>query len=131
MPMVPTFISGEGGFGGLLRGGLDLIGDIFGRGQSGGFGLGRSLFPERGEQPMNIPLTGQALVAQGATCISPRASTSLRLPATVHVPTTDAAGNTKITTYKNMGRCLLYSGDLAAAKRVRRVAGKARRSGGR
>lgn len=36
-----------------------------------------------------------------------------------------------LVTYKNMGRCVLFSGDLTAAKRVRKVAGKARRAKGR
>ncbi len=63
-------------------------------------------------------------------CISPRLSQTMRLPSRVDVPTTDAAGNLRFTTFKNMGRPLLWSGDVAAAKRVRRVASKARRARG-
>lgn len=71
------------------------------------------------------------VVAQGSTCITPRTTTSRRLPARVDVQTVDAAGNPKVTTYKNMGRAILFQGDLAACKRVKKVAGRARRAGGR
>lgn len=37
----------------------------------------------------------------------------------------------RLMTYKNMGRCVLFSGDLSAAKRVRKVAARARRAKGR
>jgi hypothetical protein len=37
----------------------------------------------------------------------------------------------KVYTYKNMGRPVLYSGDLAASKRVRKVAARARRASGK
>ena len=69
---------------------------------------------------------------QSAACITPRMTGSVRLPSRVDVPTVDASGNQRFTTFKNMGRPLLWSGDLAAAKRVRKVAAKARRRvGGR
>lgn len=55
-----------------------------------------------------------------------------RLPASHVVPYTSASGQTKYATYKNMGRPVLFSGDYAAARRVKKVASKARRySGGR
>jgi hypothetical protein len=63
-------------------------------------------------------------------CISPRQSTSMRLPSRVDVPTMDSSGNLRFTVFKNMGRPLLFSGDVAAAKRVRRVAARARRARG-
>ena len=68
----------------------------------------------------------------GVGQIVPQQSTSTRLPSTVHVPYHTATGQGKIATYKNMGRAILFTGDLAAARRVRRVASKARsRLGGR
>ena len=71
------------------------------------------------------------IVPQGATCIVPRAGTSMRLPSRVDVPVQDARGNVRFTTFKNMGRPVLWTGDFAAAKRVKKIAGRARRSGGR
>lgn len=64
--------------------------------------------------------------------IQPTNSCSRRFPATVQMMTTTASGAPKVVTYKNMGAAVLFSGDFAAAKRVKRVAAKAkRRSGGR
>ena len=62
--------------------------------------------------------------------IVPRMTQSLRLPSRVDVPMPDRYGNVKYYTFKNMGRPLLYQGDLAACKRVRRVASRAKRSRG-
>ena len=64
--------------------------------------------------------------------IEPTAGTcGNRMPSSVTVPYS-VNGKTKYAHYKNMGRPVLYSGDYAAAKRVKRVASKARRrSGGR
>jgi hypothetical protein len=69
---------------------------------------------------------------QGAVCISPRATGSFRLPARVDVPVPNKDGTMRFTTYRNMGAPVLFAGDFAAAKRVKRVGAKARRrSGGR
>jgi hypothetical protein len=55
-----------------------------------------------------------------------------RMPASFTVPYEDSQGRTKYAHYRNQGRVMLYSGDLAAVKRVKRVAAKARRRvGGR
>lgn len=62
--------------------------------------------------------------------IVPRQTMSMRLPSRVDVPMTDSAGNVRFHTFKNMGRPLLYQGDLAACKRVRRVASRAKRARG-
>ena len=67
----------------------------------------------------------------GGGQIRPAAHCSTSLPSRVDIPTVDARGNTRFTTFKNMGRPLLWSGDLAASKRVRKVAAKARRAKGR
>ncbi len=72
------------------------------------------------------------IVPQGTVCIRPRATGSFRLPSRVDVPVPMADGTMRFTTFKNMGRPILWAGDLAAVKRVRRVASKARRRvGGR
>lgn len=75
----------------------------------------------------SIDLPGFDIAAQGATCISPMQRTSTRLPSRVDVPN----GRGGFVTFKNMGRPVLWSGDLAACKRVRRVATRAKRAGGR
>ena len=60
---------------------------------------------------------------QSVACITPRASATMRLPSRVDVPTADAHGNVRFTTFKNMGRPLLWSGDLAAGPGTRIGAG--------
>lgn len=74
---------------------------------------------------------GVSCIAPGGATIMQRASMGMRLPSRVDVPTVDRSGNVRFTTFKNMGRPLLWSGDLAASKRVRKVAAKARRAKGR
>ena len=69
-------------------------------------------------------------ITPGGAQIRQRQGTTMRLPSTVDVPTVDRSGNVRYTTYKNMGRPVLYSGDYAAAKRVTKVASKARRRRG-
>jgi hypothetical protein len=83
--------------------------------QTGGTGLG--------------PVGGGCIMPGGAQ-IQQRRGMTMRLPSTVDVPTVDRAGNMRFTTFKNMGRPVLYSGDYAAAKRVTKVASKARRRRG-
>lgn len=65
--------------------------------------------------------------------ISPRASQTVRFPHQVQGCYTDANGNQKVVTYRNMGQCILFSGDRAAAKRYAKHAGYTlrRRRGGR
>jgi len=97
-----------------------------------GGGIGRPLnvgFPGEGSfaaQPVGLfGALGAATGLGGGACIVPTASApTMRLPSRVDVPTTDAAGNQRFTTFKNMGRPVLWSGDLATVKRVRRIAGK-------
>ena len=74
---------------------------------------------------------GMACIPPGSATIQQRPSMGMRLPSRVDVPTIDRSGNVRFTTFKNMGRPLLWSGDLAASKRVRKVAAKARRAKGR
>jgi len=88
-------------------------------------------------QPGGAPIAG-GYYGAGVSCIPPggatiaqRPSMGMRLPSRVDVPTIDRSGNVRFTTFKNMGRPLLWSGDLAASKRVRKVAAKARRAKGR
>ena len=72
------------------------------------------------------------LAPPGSTPITPyQTQSSTRLPSTVTVPYQTSTG-TKYAFYRNMGRPLLYSGDLAAVKRAKKVASRARRRvGGR
>lgn len=89
--------------------------------------------------PGGAPLLGSGSSTSGSPwCITPggasitqRPAMGMRLPSRVDVPTVDRSGNVRFTTFKNMGRPLLWSGDLAASKRVRKVAAKARRAKGR
>ena len=76
---------------------------------------------------------GFDIAPEGSTAITPyETGGSVRLPSTVEVPYPTRNGAVRHAHYKNMGRPLLYSGDLAACKRVRKVGAKARsRSGGR
>lgn len=71
-----------------------------------------------------------AIPTTGGACISPTTSTTTRLPSRVDVPTTDANGNMRMTTFKNMGHPVLWSGDLAAVRRVKRIATRVRRATG-
>lgn len=66
----------------------------------------------------------------GGTCIGPQPRASIGWPNTVQFMDTTPSGNTRVMTYKNKGRALLYSDDLQACKRVKRVATRARRAAG-
>jgi len=58
----------------------------------------------------------------GANCIVPQVGTTLRLPSRIDVPSPSSKpGALRFVTYKNMGAPVLFRGDLAACKRVRRV----------
>jgi len=81
--------------------------------------LGPSMLPQ-----FLQPGGGAAVAAPG--CIVPQVRTSMRLPSRVDVPN----ANGTFTTFKNMGRPILWTGDLAATKRVRKVARRAKRAGG-
>jgi len=72
----------------------------------------------------------QGAAALPGTTIQPRLVQSLRLPSRVDVPKVDSAGNLTFTTFKNMGRPILFTGDIACAKRVNKVAARARRARG-
>jgi len=89
-----------------------------------------------GEQLFDLIPGGAGNILSGGTCITPVAGRqTMRLPSRVDVPTRDAQGNQRFTTFKNMGRPILWSGDVAAAKRVKRISSKVskfgRRRGGR
>lgn len=136
---------------GLVQQAPEILGAIFGPEQQQPIGLpqfpgpvapGGGIGGQLVSAPTSMPggartagffdIPGIDIVSQGAVCISPRATGSFRLPSRVDVPVPQRDGTMRFTTFKNMGRPLLWSGDVAAAKRVRRVASKARRSvGGR
>lgn len=76
-------------------------------------------------------IPGADLAPTGSIPIVPNPVTG-SLPSTVLAPYRTACGRPSWTIYRKMGRPALYSGDFAAAKRVKRVASRAkRRSGGR
>lgn len=150
MPNVSTLIAGGGGGGGFF--GSDPFGSILnaapailaalgigaGGNGGGGGGGGGSLPPIA--QPGGAPVGGAQPVgmtsdlmrlATGATCITPTAGAArLRLPSRVDVPVTDASGNMRFVTFKNVGRPILWTGDLAIAKRVKKISGRLGRSRG-
>ena len=67
----------------------------------------------------------------GGVTIRPRSVESRpRLPSRVDVPVMDAAGNQRFVAFKNMGRPVLFSGDIAACKRVKRIAKRTRKAVG-
>jgi len=75
-----------------------------------------------------LPAFGGAAAGAGAlmldAALSPRGRGMPRL-----IMQTTPAGNP--TWYRHVGQPVLFSGDLATCKRVRKIAGRARRSGGR
>jgi hypothetical protein len=86
-----------------------------------------------GGAPIYAPSVRPALGLPGID-IAPGGSTPIprNLPSSVMVPYVTPSGRSTFTVYRRQGRPLLYSGDLAACKRVKRVASKARRRvGGR
>lgn len=80
--------------------------------------------------PSLVPDFLGAIPTSGGACISPTTRATTRLPSRVDVPTIDAGGNTRFTSFKNMGKPVLWSGDIAACKRVKRIGSKVRRAVG-
>lgn len=88
--------------------------------------------------PGGAPLAQQALgfpgfdvAPSGSFPITPyETGGAMRLPSRIDVPK-QTRGGVRYVTYRNMGRPLLFQGDLAACKRVKRVASKAKRAKGR
>jgi len=70
---------------------------------------------------------GQPNVTRGGAMsfpVSPSQSCRTRYPSKFETVVPTPSGGTRVITYKNMGRPILYSGDLAAKKRVNRVRGR-------
>lgn len=66
-----------------------------------------------------------------ANCITPQVGTTLRLPSRIDVPSPSSKpGSLRFVTYKNMGAPVLFRGDLAACKRVRRVGRMVKKAAG-
>lgn len=115
----PGDISGgnQMAIGGILPT-LGRLGGILGRqapGIAGGAVLGEVL-----EQTF-APSRGDAVMAGNAP-FRPTPSGASAQMFTVPNPATG-----KLTTFRPAGRCILYSSDMAASKRVRKIAGRARR----
>jgi len=99
------------GIGGdLIEWGLDALGSAWDMGLGGGNGNGGTM-------------------SNGLT-IKPMTSQTRRFPSIVQGMVTTPSGNTRVVTYKNMGSPVLYSGDLAACKRVKRISRRVRRAAG-
>jgi len=97
-----------------------------------GAGLAGSAFESLTEgSPLSIFGDSQIQSVRGRASITPRESGGgVRLPATVTFAVPTPSGGTRMVTYRNMGRPILYTGDLAAVRRVNRVASRARRRRG-
>jgi len=81
-----------------------------------------------GPSPGLLGLGAGGAAPAGGVCVGPETSTTTKLPARIDVPT----GRGRFTTYKNMGQPVLFRGDLAACKRVRRIGRAVKKSlGGR
>lgn len=131
----------------LLQLGSQFLPNLFGGGDSGGGGAPSPIAPVAMPggapllNPFNLPLdpfglfTGDTTVPSvpttpGAGFPQARTVTSTRLPHMVASTVPTANGGSRIVAYRNMGRPVLWSGDFAAARRVRKVAAKAKRTRG-
>lgn len=107
-------------------------------GQTGFFPVGGPLpvgqaafFPDPLPIQQFLPQFLGGVPQAGGATIRPTTTAVTRLPARVDVPTPDAAGNLRFVTFKNMGRPVLWTGDLAACRRVRSIAKRVKKAGGR
>jgi len=84
----------------------------------------------QGQQPGGNGMAGTQAVghSQHSVFARPANGTGVRMASEVQVihPIT---GKTYV--YKNMGRCILYQGDLSATKRVNKIAARAKRARGK
>ena len=83
--------------------------------------IGRILGSPAGQIAIGVG-SGLAGAAAGQALVAP--SMGMRLPRRLQIP--DGRGG--VREYVSRGRPVLYSGDISAAKRVRRVASRARRT---
>lgn len=128
MPDIPLFLEGLANVGGQVA---NIISAINGP-QAGPVTVPQAVptaFTPTAITPvssmLDVPFVD--VVPQGATCIAPTTRTTRSLPKTVQMMN----GN-RVETYRRMGPALLYAEDFAAERRVKKVAGKARRrTGGR
>lgn len=123
---------GSGGFGSFLQQAALLAGQFLVERERGKMGGGPIMgLVQQPSQPTGVDVPFVDVTAQGqcppGVFLKQGASTSLRFRPEIIVehPTTGA-----VRTYRNMGRPLLYSGDLSASRRVNKIAGRARRARG-
>ncbi len=93
--------------------------------------LGPGSFTDPGGTQVADALPGGAplVSVSGRASLVPMAGMARpRLPQQISFLAPTAAGGTRIVAYRNMGRPILWSGDLAAVKRVKRIARKVARS---
>ncbi len=67
----------------------------------------------------------------GRATLSPMSAAGVRLPQQISFMVPTPSGGSRIASYRNMGTPILWSGDLAAVRRVSRVATKTRQRLGR
>ena len=124
----------------------DIAGQLFPQGLGGGWGGMSPGIPQVPQtmpggfpvQPAFFDMPGFDIAPQGSmsgmggACIAPTARGSIGFPTTVQFMAPTPSGNQRCHTYRNKGTALLYSDDLAACKRVKRAAARARKAvGGR
>lgn len=136
-----------GGWGAFLGGIGDIAGQLFPRGLTqpwpgdmmypGGPGPismpgGLPVQPAFFDMPFGDIAPQGSMSGMGGACIAPTARGSIGFPTTVQFMAPTPSGNQRCHTYRNKGTALLYSDDLAACKRVKRAAARARKAvGGR
>ena len=129
-----TFLSGQEGYMGIPGMGTPIMQGPPGAMPGGArFAPGPMITPAR-QAGFDLPFIDIApqgtMGGMGGTCITPQARGSVGYPSTVQFLAPTPSGSTRVKTYKDKGSCLLYSDDLAACKRVKRVAARARRAVG-
>jgi len=97
----------------------------------GGAPIPQGMATQAGLEIPFVDIAPQGVMSgMGGTCITPQARPGIGYPSTVQFLTPTPSGGTRVKTYKDKGTALLYSDDLAACKRVKRVAARARRAAG-
>ena len=83
-----------------------------------------------GLQVADVALPGGAPITSvsGRAALAPMATAGMRLPSQITFIAPTPSGGSRIVAYRNMGRPILWSGDLAAVRRVSRVRRRVGRS---
>jgi hypothetical protein len=135
MPYINTSIIGEpGGWAGVLQSGVNLAGQLLGGGgrnqaYPGGAPISAGFMPSLNFGIPGYDLMGETRASGCNALTSPFAAGGSRgARAKTHVQMDPISG--RPVWFKPAGRPLLWSGDLTAVKRVRKIASRARRARG-